>query len=219
MDGEDQLDRTCEKWRSITQSQGREEYPTYSKKEGSLTGLVTSYVGTALWNTLLKARGKDRSDGRRGRSRKQLQHDFKETRGYCNVKEEALDHTLWGTRFGRGQGPVVRQTLLLLSSSSSSSSSLYEASHSMTSRWQTLFRFKTERYQVPMAWTWLPRSMLSTISIVLLRLDYCTICRVAVLFFGSEIIKHAEKEASHSSVFANFFLSWTFSICSFLISF
>jgi hypothetical protein len=26
------------------------------------------------------------------------------------LKEEALDCTLWGTRFGRGYGPVVRQT-------------------------------------------------------------------------------------------------------------
>jgi hypothetical protein len=32
-DGEDQLDRSCENWRSITQSQGREEYPTYNKKK------------------------------------------------------------------------------------------------------------------------------------------------------------------------------------------
>ena len=34
-DGEDRLDRSCEKWRSITQSQGEEEFPTYNKrKEG-----------------------------------------------------------------------------------------------------------------------------------------------------------------------------------------
>jgi hypothetical protein len=30
--GEDQLDRSCEKW-SITQSQGGEEYRTYNKKK------------------------------------------------------------------------------------------------------------------------------------------------------------------------------------------
>jgi hypothetical protein len=29
--GEDQLDRSCEKLRSIAQSQGGEEYPTYNK--------------------------------------------------------------------------------------------------------------------------------------------------------------------------------------------
>jgi hypothetical protein len=46
---------------------------------------------------------------RRGRRRKQLPGD-KENKGYCRLKEEALDRTLWRTRFGRGYGPVVRQT-------------------------------------------------------------------------------------------------------------
>jgi len=31
-DGEDQLDRSCEKGRSITKSQGGEEYPTNNKR-------------------------------------------------------------------------------------------------------------------------------------------------------------------------------------------
>ena len=31
--GEDQLDRSCEKSRQITYSQGGEEYPTYNKKK------------------------------------------------------------------------------------------------------------------------------------------------------------------------------------------
>ena len=31
-DGEDQLDRSCEKWRSVTYSQWAEEYPTWNKK-------------------------------------------------------------------------------------------------------------------------------------------------------------------------------------------
>jgi hypothetical protein len=31
-------------------------------------------------------------------------------RRYWKFKEEALDHTLWRTRFGRGYVPVVRQT-------------------------------------------------------------------------------------------------------------
>jgi hypothetical protein len=48
--------------------------------------------------------------GRRGRKRKQLLHDLKEKRGYWKLKEEALDRTLWRTRFGRGYGPVVIQT-------------------------------------------------------------------------------------------------------------
>jgi hypothetical protein len=48
--------------------------------------------------------------GRRGRRRKQLLDDLKEKRRYWKFKEEALDRTLWTTRFGRAYGPVVRQT-------------------------------------------------------------------------------------------------------------
>jgi len=32
-DGEDQLDRPCEKWRNITKSRAGEEYPTNNKKK------------------------------------------------------------------------------------------------------------------------------------------------------------------------------------------
>ena len=46
---------------------------------------------------------------RRGRRRKKLLDDLKDRRGYCQLKEEALDHTMWRNRFGRGFGPVVRQ--------------------------------------------------------------------------------------------------------------
>ena len=44
--------------------------------------------------------------GRRGRRRKQLLDDLKETRGYWKLKEEALDRTLWRTRFGSDCGSV-----------------------------------------------------------------------------------------------------------------
>jgi hypothetical protein len=47
---------------------------------------------------------------RRGRRRKQLLDDLNEKRRYWKLKEHALDRTLWRTRFGRGYGPVVRQT-------------------------------------------------------------------------------------------------------------
>jgi hypothetical protein len=46
----------------------------------------------------------------RGRRSKQLLDDLKEERRYWKLKEEALDRTVWRTRFGRGYGPVVRQT-------------------------------------------------------------------------------------------------------------
>jgi len=48
--------------------------------------------------------------GGRGRSRKQVLDNIKENKGYCKLKEEALDLALRRTRFGRGYGPVVRQT-------------------------------------------------------------------------------------------------------------
>jgi len=40
----------------VLQSKGGHKYPTHNDKEGKLTGLVTSWVGTALQNTLLKDR-------------------------------------------------------------------------------------------------------------------------------------------------------------------
>jgi hypothetical protein len=64
-------------------------------------------------NCLLKHVIEGKLEGRkgiRGRRRKQLLDDLKEKRRYWKLKEEALDHYLWRTRFGRGYGPVVRQT-------------------------------------------------------------------------------------------------------------
>jgi hypothetical protein len=48
--------------------------------------------------------------GRRGRRRRELLDELKERRGYCHLKEEALDRTMWRAGFGRGFGRVVRQT-------------------------------------------------------------------------------------------------------------
>jgi hypothetical protein len=46
-----------------------------------------------------------------GRRRKQPLDDLKEKTGDWKLKEEALDRTVWRTRFGRRCGPVVRQTV------------------------------------------------------------------------------------------------------------
>jgi len=46
--------------------------------------------------------------GRRERRRKQLL-GLKDPRRHWKLKEEALDHILWRTRFGSGYGPIVRQ--------------------------------------------------------------------------------------------------------------
>jgi hypothetical protein len=48
--------------------------------------------------------------GRRGRRCRKLLNYFKEWRWYSHLKEDALDRTMWTACFGRGFGPVVRQT-------------------------------------------------------------------------------------------------------------
>jgi hypothetical protein len=48
--------------------------------------------------------------GRQGRRRRKLLDDLKERREYSHLEEETLDRTMWRARFGRGFGPVVRQT-------------------------------------------------------------------------------------------------------------
>ena len=47
---------------------------------------------------------------RQGRRRTKQLDEHKESRGYSHLKDEALDRTMWRARFGRGFGPVVRQT-------------------------------------------------------------------------------------------------------------
>jgi hypothetical protein len=60
--------------------------------------------------SLEQKEGRREMTERRGRRRKQLLDDLKEKRRYWKLKEEALDRHQWRTRFGRGYGPVVRQT-------------------------------------------------------------------------------------------------------------
>jgi hypothetical protein len=56
-----------------------------------------------------KLEGRTQMTGKQGRC-KQLLDDLQEKRRYWKLKEDALDHTKCRTRFGRGYGPVVRQT-------------------------------------------------------------------------------------------------------------
>ena len=44
----------------------------------------------------------------------QLLDDLKENKIYWNLKEEALDRSLWKTRIGSGYGRAVRQTTELM---------------------------------------------------------------------------------------------------------
>jgi hypothetical protein len=76
-----------------------------------------NWIGHILrWNCLLqrvtegKIQGGIEVTGRQGRRCRKLLDDFMERREYSHLKEEALDCTMWRARFGRGFGPVVRQT-------------------------------------------------------------------------------------------------------------
>ena len=54
-----------------------------------------------------KIKGQIEVTRRQGRRRKKLPDDLKDRRSYCQMKEEALDRTVWRKCFGRGLGPVV----------------------------------------------------------------------------------------------------------------
>ena len=76
-----------------------------------------NWIGHILYRNCLlqrvtkgKIQGGIEVTGRQGRRRRKLLDDLKERRGYSHLKEEALDRTMWRARFGRGFGPVVRQT-------------------------------------------------------------------------------------------------------------
>jgi hypothetical protein len=57
-----------------------------------------------------KIKGGIEVTGRRGRKRRKLLDDLKKGRGYSYSNKKAWDRTMWRARFGRGFGPVVRQT-------------------------------------------------------------------------------------------------------------
>ena len=56
-----------------------------------------------------KIKGQIEVTRRRRRRSKKLLDDLKDRRGYCQLKEEALDCTVWRNRFGRGFGHVIWQ--------------------------------------------------------------------------------------------------------------
>jgi len=69
-----------------------------------------NWIGHILCrNCLLKQviEGKIKGQIEVTRRHKKLLDDLKDRRGYCELKEEALDCTTWRNRFARGFGPVV----------------------------------------------------------------------------------------------------------------
>ena len=109
-DGKDQVDRSCEKWRNITVKEQRNILHEISKRKANWIGHILRR------NCLLqvidgKIKGGIEVTRRRRRRRRKLLDDLKGRRGYSHLREEALDRTMWRARFGRGFGPVVRQTI------------------------------------------------------------------------------------------------------------
>ena len=73
---------------------------------------TANWIGHILCkNCLLKQviEGKIKGEMEVARRHKKLLDDLKDRRGYCHLKEEALDGTMWRHRFGGGFRPVVRQ--------------------------------------------------------------------------------------------------------------
>ena len=78
--------------------------------------IITNCIGHILRRNCLlqqvtegKIKGQIEVTRTRGKRRKKLLDDLKDRRGYCQLKEETLDRTMWRIRFGRAFGPVVWQ--------------------------------------------------------------------------------------------------------------
>jgi hypothetical protein len=91
------------------------------KKERNILHTVkrrkTEWIGYILRRNCLqnhviegKIEGRTEVTRRQGRRRKQLLDELKEKRGYCRLKDETLDRTLWRNGYERDCGYVVRQT-------------------------------------------------------------------------------------------------------------
>jgi hypothetical protein len=85
---------------------------------------------------------------RKGSRLKQLLDDLKEMKGYWKLKEEALDHTVWRTFFGRDCTLVVRQ---YGTNSGSSTSVLLHKNHYSRCQYTclNLSRIWTRKHECP----------------------------------------------------------------------
>jgi len=108
-DGKDQLDWSCEKWRSTVKEQRNILHEIRKRK--------ANWIGHILRRNCLlqqviegKIQGGIEVTGRRGKRHRKLLYDLKEMRGYSYLKKKPLDRTMWRALFGRGFEPVVRQT-------------------------------------------------------------------------------------------------------------
>jgi hypothetical protein len=81
-----------------------------SKQKANWIGHILRRNCLRQWIIERKIKGGIEVTGRRGIRRRKLLDELKDRKGYSHLKEEALDCTVWRDRFGRGFGPVIRQT-------------------------------------------------------------------------------------------------------------
>ena len=106
-----QLDRSCEKEEVLRRvKEQRNILHEISKRKSNWIGHILRR--NCLLQQVIegKIKGGIEVTGKRGRRRRKLLDDLKERRGYSHLKKEALDRTMWRAGFGRGFGPVVRET-------------------------------------------------------------------------------------------------------------
>jgi hypothetical protein len=101
----------------ITTDREKNEYALHRVKEErnilhTITRRKANWIGHILRRNCFlkhvikgKLEGRIEMTGRRGRRRKQLLDDRKETRGYWKLKQEVIDRTLWINGFARRYGP------------------------------------------------------------------------------------------------------------------
>ena len=80
-----------------------------SKRKANWVGHILRRNCLLQWVIEGKIKGGIEVIGRRGRRRRKLLDDLKERRGYCQLKEEARDRTMWRAGFGNRSDRKTRK--------------------------------------------------------------------------------------------------------------
>jgi len=100
-DGGDQLDWSCEKWASVTNSKRIQECPVDNKTVKLAYWSNVAYEPPSETECWRKDSGKGRSEGKKGRTSAGRN---KGIRSYGPIKEEIIHRTVWRTGCRRGCG-------------------------------------------------------------------------------------------------------------------
>jgi hypothetical protein len=108
--GEDQLGRSCEKWR--IQRVEEETDILHTTKWRKATQICHIYCRHRLPKHVSER--KIEGMGRQRRWHKQLMNNLKDTKRHWKLKEELLHLTLWRTCFGIGCVPAIRKYYMMI---------------------------------------------------------------------------------------------------------